>query len=128
MKWRRIQELRKELKAERIDLVELAEIEHAFKRIPQKELSDLKANAMASDMLDVLEARAKKPKNIKEKWEEIDDQAVRLIWKCEDEDCNDQCGETREAVSPDSMENGSPICSNCDNDMTYSHTEINTNR
>lgn len=121
MKWNRIQELRKELKAERIDLVELAEIERAFKRIPQKELSDLKANAMASDMLDVLEARAKKPK---EKWEEINDHDVRLVFKCDtDEDCDNE-----EHVSPDSMDNGTPICPHCDNDMTYSHTEINTNR
>ena len=126
MKWNRIQELRKELNAERISQGELLEIERAFKRIPQKNLRDLKANAMASDMLDELEARAKKPK---EKWEEIDNDAVRHIWKCEDKDCIDQHGEENHAVSPDYYEqNGTPFCSNCDNDMIYVRTEINTNR
>lgn len=52
----RINELRAELEAERIDLVELEEIECAFAEIPDSELSDLRENAMASDMLDVLQA------------------------------------------------------------------------
>jgi hypothetical protein len=51
----RIKELRAELEAERIDLVELAEIEAAFAEIPDSELHDLRENAMASDMLDELE-------------------------------------------------------------------------
>jgi len=54
----RIAELRAELEAERIDLMELAEIEAAFAEIPDSELADLRENAPASDMLDELEARA----------------------------------------------------------------------
>lgn len=58
MTLKRIKELRAELDAERIDLVELMEIEEAFATIPDSELRDLRENAMASDMLDELEARA----------------------------------------------------------------------
>jgi hypothetical protein len=126
MKLTRIKQLRKELKAERLDLVEIAEIERAFNRIPQKNLRDLKENATAGDMLDELEARAKKPKSKAkaERWAKIEDYDVRLVFKCDtDEDCDNE-----EVVSPDSMDNGTPICPLCDNDMTYSHTEINTNR
>lgn len=51
----RIKYLRGELEAERIDLVELAEIEEAFMGmyVPGEPIE----NAMASDMLDVLETR-----------------------------------------------------------------------
>lgn len=127
MKLARIKQLRKELNAERIDLVELAEIEHAFERIPQRDLDDLKENAMASDMLDALEARAKPKKKAKaERWEKIEDHDVRHIWKC---DSDDDCNGNEETISPEWYEqNGTPMCSDCDNDMTYSHTEINTNR
>lgn len=48
--------LRKELEAERIDLMELAEIEDAFAAIPDEHLRDLRANAMAEDMLDEIDA------------------------------------------------------------------------
>ena len=57
MNRQRIKYLRTELKAERIDLSELAEIEEAFNEIPDDELRDLRENAMAGDMLDELEAR-----------------------------------------------------------------------
>jgi len=53
----RIIYLRNELDLEEIDLVELSEIEGAFRQIPANELIDLPENAMASDMLDELEAR-----------------------------------------------------------------------
>jgi hypothetical protein len=53
----RLQYLRQELEAERIDLVELAEIDEEFSKIPDSELRDLRENAMASDMLDEIEAR-----------------------------------------------------------------------
>lgn len=52
----RIAELRSELDAERIDLSELAEIEAAFADVPDDVLWDVRENAMAGDMLDVLEA------------------------------------------------------------------------
>jgi hypothetical protein len=52
----RIAYLRIELEAERIDLVELAEIEWAFAEIPDSQLADARANATASDMLDAVEA------------------------------------------------------------------------
>jgi hypothetical protein len=53
----RIKQLREELDDECIGLSELSEIEEAFKQVPDNELSDLRENAMASDMLDVLEER-----------------------------------------------------------------------
>ena len=49
----RIQYLRGELDAEEISLEELSEIEAAFAEVPDSELTDLRENAMASDMLDV---------------------------------------------------------------------------
>lgn len=51
----RIKYLREELEAERIDLEELSEIEEAFSKLPDKQLRDLRENAMAADMLDELE-------------------------------------------------------------------------
>ena len=53
----RIITLREALEAENIDLEELSEIEEAFAKIPDSELSDLRENAMAADMLNELEAR-----------------------------------------------------------------------
>lgn len=56
MKLSRINELRIELDNERIDLMELSEIEAAFAELPDESLRDLRENAMAGDMLDELEA------------------------------------------------------------------------
>lgn len=53
----RMMYLRGELEAEMIDLEELSEIEVAFSEIPDDELPEARENAMASDMLDVLETR-----------------------------------------------------------------------
>ena len=53
----RIKYLREELEAERISQSELIEIEEAFDKIPDDELRDLRANALASDMLDELESQ-----------------------------------------------------------------------
>lgn len=64
----RINYLRKELEAECIDSVELAEIEEAFAEIPDKDLSDLRENAMACNMLDELEARVSPVERIIYDW------------------------------------------------------------
>lgn len=53
----RIMYLKGELEAEEIDLEELSEIEAAFAEVPDTELTDLRENATASDMLDVLRER-----------------------------------------------------------------------
>ena len=53
----RIITLRESLETEDIDLEELSEIEQAFAEIPDGELSDVRENAMAADMLNELEAR-----------------------------------------------------------------------
>ena len=53
----RLHYLRGELEAEEISLEEVSEIEAAFAEVPDVELTDLRENAMASDMLDVLEGR-----------------------------------------------------------------------
>lgn len=54
----RIQYLRGELDAERIGTAELAEIDAAFAEVPDHVLDEPRENAMASDMLDVLESVA----------------------------------------------------------------------
>lgn len=51
----RIKYLRECLEAENIDLLELSEIEEAFKELDPSTLRDLPENAMAGDMLDELE-------------------------------------------------------------------------
>lgn len=53
----RLEYLRKELENETIDLVELSEIETEFNKIDVSTLRDLPENALASDMLDEIEAR-----------------------------------------------------------------------
>lgn len=52
----RYQYLCEEAKAERLDLVEIAEIEAEFAKIPDENLRDLRENAMVNDMLDELES------------------------------------------------------------------------
>lgn len=51
----RIKYLREALEEENIDLMELSEIEEAFKEFPDEQLRDLRENATAADMLDELE-------------------------------------------------------------------------
>lgn len=58
MKLERVQELRAELEAERIDMAELSEIESAFAELDPEKLRDLPENATAGDMLDELEVAA----------------------------------------------------------------------
>lgn len=53
----RLNYLRDELRKERISTGELIEIEEEFRKIPDKELPEPRANAMASDMLNELESR-----------------------------------------------------------------------
>ena len=53
----RLHYLRGELEAEEISLEEISEIEAAFAEVPDVELTDLRENAMASDMLNELENR-----------------------------------------------------------------------
>lgn len=51
----RIKYLREEVESGEADLLELSEIEEAFKQIPDDKLRDVRENALASDMLDELE-------------------------------------------------------------------------
>ncbi len=53
---KRLQYLRKEAKSERLDLLEIAEIETAFSQLPDKQLRDHRENATVMDMLDEIEA------------------------------------------------------------------------
>jgi hypothetical protein len=47
----------------------------------------------------------------------IADDKVINVWKC-------NCGE-RARINPDFyQDNGTPMCTSCDDDMEYSHTEI----
>ena len=55
MSLNRIKYLRHCLEDEVIDLLELSEIEEAFKLFPDDQLRDLRENATAADMLDELE-------------------------------------------------------------------------
>lgn len=118
MNLQRIKQLRKELKKQRLDLVEIAEIEAAFNLIPQEALRDLKENATTGDMLDELEVVAKQ-------WATIDNDNVRLVFRCESEK---KCGNV-EFSNPDHIvQGGTLICPSCDQDMTYSHAEIKAGR
>ena len=56
-------------------------------------------------------------------WKEIKDENVRMIWKCEETDCEE--GNPEVDVSPTFyQDNGTPVCG-CDCDMAYQRTEIN---
>lgn len=113
MTLQRIKQLRKELKAERLDLVEIAEIEAAFALIPDEDLRDVRENATASDMLDELEVQAKR-------WTTIANDDIRLVFKCESEE---KCGNEEFSNPEHIVQGGTPICPSCDQDMTYSHAE-----
>ncbi len=54
----RLNYLRQESNAERLDLVEIAEIEEAFSKIPNAQLRDRRENATVTDMLDEIETRS----------------------------------------------------------------------
>ena len=52
-------------------------------------------------------------------WKKISDDTIRHVWYCEE--CEDEVN-----IEPDWYQNnGTPMCGDCDDDMTYSHTEIN---
>lgn len=52
-------------------------------------------------------------------WKTIDDSMVRHVWRCEE--CEDEVN-----IEPEwYQDNGTPMCGDCDDDMIYSHTEIN---
>lgn len=54
-----------------------------------------------------------------QKWDVIPDDKVRHVWYCEE--CEDEVN-----IEPDWYQNnGTPMCADCDDDMIYSHTEIN---
>jgi hypothetical protein len=69
MNKQRIKELRTELEEERISQDSLLEIEGAFAEIPDSQLRDHRENAMASDMLDELEAYTTAAKHTPGPWE-----------------------------------------------------------
>lgn len=54
------------------------------------------------------------------KWREVPDLSVRHIWACETDGCEEHA-----IGGPDSfVEVGNPMCSECDEEMVYQHTEI----
>ena len=56
------------------------------------------------------------------KWEKIDDDKVYHVWKCSNGKCED------EYVNPTFyQDNGTPVCE-CDDDMIYDRTEIETEK
>ena len=56
-------------------------------------------------------------------WKQINDNDVRSIWRCIDDECQDN---EETSINPDWYEeNGTPLCSSCEQDMTYICTEIN---
>jgi hypothetical protein len=50
------------------------------------------------------------------KWKNIAESKVRLIWTCE-------CG-NEFRLSPSFVQQGNPVCPDCDVDMIYTHTEV----
>jgi hypothetical protein len=62
----------------------------------------------------------------KEKWVRIADADVQSIWvkdeRCKEDGCE---GKDKVALPPTFYaDSGTPLCSSCDLDMVYSHTEI----
>jgi hypothetical protein len=53
---KRLKYLQQEASAERLNLVELTEIQEAFDLIPDNQLRDLRENATATDMLEEIES------------------------------------------------------------------------
>lgn len=55
-------------------------------------------------------------------WKVVKDTDVRHIWQCEKEDCEEQpCVNVR----PDFyQQGGNPVCTSCDQEMTYVRTEV----
>lgn len=52
-------------------------------------------------------------------WVIIDDNKIRQCWQCPD------CGYYIDNVDPTNFaESGTPVCPECDCDMTYNYTEI----
>lgn len=52
-------------------------------------------------------------------WQIIDDNKIRHVWRCAE--CEDEVN-----IEPSWYQNnGTPVCSDCDTDMEYLHTEIN---
>lgn len=57
------------------------------------------------------------------KWVEIADEQVRNVWACDNEDCKAFGHEAH--LTPDFYNNnGTPVCDECDCDMTYFRTEV----
>jgi len=60
---------------------------------------------------------------IKKTWKKITNRSVRDLWKCPDPDSND-CKETA-IIRPSWYEqHGTPVCTDCDCDMEFQHTEV----
>lgn len=57
------------------------------------------------------------------KWEDVQDNHVRTVWVCEEENCD--CGNHEVYLFPcDIINTGIPICPETGNDLTYLKTEI----
>jgi hypothetical protein len=58
------------------------------------------------------------------KWQDVEDKNIRHIWVCDNEKgCPTLNVEA--IVGPEWYQNnGTPVCSECDTDMTYQNTEV----
>lgn len=57
-----------------------------------------------------------------DKWYRISDRSVRHVWKCENAHCEEN---TKVHVDPSFyQDNGTPVCTGCDEDMIYQYTEV----
>jgi hypothetical protein len=60
----------------------------------------------------------------KKKWTKVEDDNVRAVWGCFEDDCDH--GNPKTLVDPTFyQDNGEPVCA-CDADMCYIRTEILT--
>jgi hypothetical protein len=59
-------------------------------------------------------------------WEVVDDSKIRQIWSCENDDCQ-LFEEPIECTSASMSDGGTPLCEECESELVYSHTEIQTN-
>ena len=58
-------------------------------------------------------------------WTKIKDENVRLHWKCTNDDCEGTKKEKTAVVDPTfAPDSGNPVCSWCDDEMSYVKTTI----
>lgn len=53
-------------------------------------------------------------------WKKLNDKNIRHVWKCS------ECGNTATVGPEFYQDNGTPVCTDCSDDMEYCYTEVIT--